>query len=152
VLPVEFPEGSDVGYRWYARKGIKPLFPFGYGLSYTTFEMSTPKLSGATATFTVRNTGTRAGAEVAQLYLVSRGGEPARRLVGFQRVELAPGETKQLEITADPRLLADWAQGQWRMPGGSYRFALGESAEQLGRAVEVTLPGRNWRGSGRPGS
>ena len=144
VLPVTFPEGSDVGYRWYARKGLKPLFPFGHGLSYTTFQTSAPKLSGTTATFTVRNTGKRAGSDVAQLYLVSRTSQAERRLVGFQRVDLAPGQAKQVVLDIDPRLLADWKDGGWDMPAGRYRFATGESAERLGRAVAVSLPGRKW--------
>ena len=152
VLPIAFPEGSDVGYRWYARMGLKPLFAFGHGLSYTSFRTSTPKLSGTAATFTVRNTGKRAGAEIAQLYLVSRARQPKRRLVGFQRVELVPGETKQVMLNIDPRLLADWKDGGWHMPAGRYRFALGESAERLGTPVEISLPGRSWRDSGAPGS
>jgi beta-glucosidase len=152
VLPIEFPEGSDVGYRWYARKGLKPLFPFGHGLSYTSFETSTPTLSGTTATFTVRNTGKRAGADVAQLYLVSQAGQAKRRLVGFQRVELAPGETKQVALNIDQRLLADWKDGGWHMPAGLYRFALGESADRLGRAVEINLPERRWGEGAAPAS
>lgn len=150
VLPITFPEGSDVGYRWYAREGFEPLFAFGHGLSYTTFQTSALNLSGTTATFTVRNTGRRAGADVAQLYLVSQAGEPKQRLVGFQRVELAPGESKQVALHIDPRLLADWKDGGWHMPAGSYRFALGESAARLGPAVEIKLPERSWREGGAP--
>lgn len=145
VLPVTFPEGADVGYRWYARKGLKPLFAFGHGLTYTTFRTSAPKLSGNTATFKVRNTGKRAGSHVAQLYLVSRAGQPERRLVGFQRVELSSGETKEIVLTIDPRLLADWKDGSWQMPEGRYRFAIGQNAESLGRGVEVRLSARSWR-------
>ena len=152
VLTVAFPEGGDVGYRWYAKHGYRPLFAFGHGLSYTSFRTSAPKLSGATVTFTVRNTGKRAGADVPQLYLVSQAGQPKQRLVGFQRVELQPGETKQVELSIDPRLLADWKDGGWNLPAGRYRFALGESADRLGRAVEVSLPGRSWRESGTPAS
>ncbi|CAN7653608.1 glycoside hydrolase family 3 C-terminal domain-containing protein [Phenylobacterium sp. LjRoot219] len=152
VLPVEFPEGSDVGYRWYARKGLKPLFPFGHGLSYTTFKTSPLKFSGTTATFTVRNTGKRAGADVSQLYLVSQAGQVKRRLVGFQRVQLAAGETKQVVLNIDPRLLADWKNSGWHMRAGRYRFALGESADRLGPAVEINLPERSWRESGAPAS
>ena len=145
VLPVIFPEGSDVGYRWYARKGLKPLFAFGHGLSYTTFQTSPLKLANMTATFTVRNTGSRAGADIAQLYLVSRAGEAKQRLVGFQRVELAAGETRQVELQIDPRMLADWKDGAWTMPKGRYRFAIGESAAKLARPVEISLEGRTWR-------
>jgi beta-glucosidase len=86
-------EGSDVGYRWFARKGQKALFPFGYGLSYTTFQTTGLSLKGLTATFTVKNTGTRDGDEVAQLYLTTRNGEVKQRLVGFARVSLKAGES-----------------------------------------------------------
>lgn len=147
VLPITFPEGSDVGYRWYAQKGFKPLFAFGHGLSYSTFQTSAPKLSGTTATFTVRNTGKRAGADIAQLYLISQARQPKQRLVGFRRVELAAGEAKNMVLNIDPRLLADWKDGGWNMPAGRYRFALGESASSLGQAVEISLPGRTWRDS-----
>lgn len=143
-LTISYPEGSDVGYRWYARNGYKPLFSFGHGLSYTRFDTSAPKVAGLTATVNVRNVGQRPGAAVAQLYLVSRGHEAKRRLVGFQRVELSPGASRQVTMTIDPRLLADWKDGGWHMPGGAYRFAFGESAAQLGRIVTVNMPERSW--------
>src|SRR5207247_2028919 len=79
-----------------------------------------------TASFNVTNSGNRGGAEVAQLYLT----EPRRRLLGFERVELAPGETRRVTITADPRLLARFAGGQWVIAGGEYRIAAGRSAEE----------------------
>ena len=145
ALTITYPEGADVGYRWYARKNIKPLFAFGHGLSYTGFATSAPAVSGTTATVTVSNLGPRAGATVAQLYLVSRAGEAKRRLVGFQRVELAPGARTQVTITIDPRLLADWTNGGWSMPGGTYRFTIGEDAARLGRTVSVRMPARDWR-------
>lgn len=148
VLPITFPEGSDVGYRWYAQQGLDPLFAFGHGLSYTSFQTSALELSGTTATFTVRNTGERAGADVAQLYLVSQAGQPKRRLVGFRRVELAPGEMKQVQVAIDPRLLAEWKDDGWHIPAGSYRFALGESAHRLGPSVEIELPEHSWRETG----
>jgi beta-glucosidase len=138
-------EGSDVGYRWFARKGTKPLFPFGFGLSYTSFSNSGLAVNGRTATFTITNTGERAGDDVAQLYLVSRGGEKLRRLVGFQRVSLQPGASQQVTVTIDPRLLADWKNGGWSMPSGDYGFALGRDAENLGPVVTVRMSARNWR-------
>lgn len=137
-------EGSDVGYRWFARKGLKPLFPFGFGLSYTTFSTSGLAVKGRTATFTVANTGKRAGDDVAQLYLVSRAGRVARRLVGFQRVSLEPGVSRQVTVTIDPRLLADWKGGGWSMPAGDYGFALGRDAENLGAVVTARMPARRW--------
>ena len=138
-------EGSDVGYRWNARKGYKALFPFGYGLSYTTFSSFGLQTDGATARFQVQNTGARAGATVAQVYLVSRPGEAKQRLVGFQRVELGAGESKQVSVKIDPRLLADWQAGSWRIPGGDYKFALGENAEALGTPATVRVKARKWK-------
>jgi beta-glucosidase len=138
-------EGSDVGYRWFARKGTKPLFPFGFGLSYTSFSVGGLSINGRSATFAVSNTGQRAGDDVAQLYLVSRGGEKLRRLVGFQRVSLRPGASRQVGLSIDPRLLADWKSGGWSMPAGEYGFAIGRNAEDVGSVVTVKLPARNWR-------
>ncbi|MBC2665402.1 glycoside hydrolase family 3 C-terminal domain-containing protein [Novosphingobium flavum] len=138
-------EGSDVGYRWFARKGEKALFPFGYGLSYTTFAASGLKTDGRTASFTVANTGQRPGATVAQLYLVSRGGERKVRLVGFRRLDLAAGAQGKVDMAIDPRLLADWRDGGWSLPGGQYAFALGENAESLGEPVTVKIAARRWK-------
>jgi beta-glucosidase len=138
-------EGSDVGYRWFARKALKPLFPFGFGLSYTSFSTGGLTLNGRTATFTVKNTGDRAGADIAQLYLVHRAGEKIRRLVGFQRTSLQPGDSRQLTVTIDPRLLADWKNGGWSMPAGEYGFALGRNADDLGPVVTTAISGSEWR-------
>ena len=138
-------EGSDVGYRWFARKGQKALFPFGYGLSYTTFESTGLKVKGLSATFSVKNTGAREGAEVAQVYMVSRNGEAKQRLVGFQRVNLAPGASQQVSVTFDPRVLADWKDGGWAMPAGEYVFALGKNAENLSAPVKVKLAAKKWK-------
>lgn len=138
-------EGSDVGYRWFARTKAKPLFPFGHGLSYTTFESTGLKMRGLGASFTVRNTGKREGADVAQLYLVSRKGEAKLRLAGFARVNLAAGAERTVRLTIDPRILADWKDGRWTMPAGDYTFALGKDAATLSSPVSVKLPGRQWK-------
>jgi beta-glucosidase len=141
-------EGSDVGYRWFARTGAKPLFPFGYGLSYTTFAQDGLSVDGKTARFTLRNTGKVAGDDVGQVYLVDRAGSAKRRLVGFARVHLEPGESKTVSVPIDPRLLADWqdaGKGGWTMPAGTYGFALGSDAETLGQVVTVRLPARSWK-------
>ncbi len=82
---------------------------------------------------------------MAQVYLVSRNGEAKRRLVAFQRTELAPGESRKLTLTIDPRLLADWNGNGWTIPAGRYRFAIGENAEALGPEVEVTMRERRWK-------
>ena len=145
-LPVNYDiEGSDVGYRWNAREGKRALFPFGYGLSYTSFASGNLKTNGKRASFTLSNTGERAGATVGQLYLVSRNGTPQQRLVGFQRVELAPGESRKVSVSIDQRLLAEWNGAGWTIPAGDYSFALGEDAENLGPAVSVRLSERSWK-------
>ena len=138
-------EGSDVGYRWFARTQAKPLFPFGYGLSYTSFAASGLKVDGLKASLTVANTGAKAGATVAQLYLVSRNGAAKQRLVGFARVDLAAGASQNVSLTIDPRLLADWKNGGWSLAGGDYAFALGEDAAHLGAPVTAHLNARNWK-------
>lgn len=137
-------EGSDVGYRWFARNAYKPLFPFGFGLSYTTFAGGGLKMSGLKASFTLTNTGKVSGVDVGQLYLVSRNGETKRRLVGFQRVTLEPRASQKVTLTIDRRLLADWKDGGWVMPTGDYGFALGRSAEDLGPVVTVEMRGARW--------
>ena len=130
------PYGSDIGYRWYARKGFAPLFPFGYGLSYTGFKYGDLKVTGGdtiTASFDVTNTGAKAGADVPQVYLTARSGAPELRLLGWSRIELAPGETKRVTVTADRRLLADFdvKARKWRIDAGTYDVAVGASATAL---------------------
>ncbi|KRA66560.1 beta-glucosidase [Caulobacter sp. Root655] len=148
ALAVDYKEGAEVGYRWLAAKGETPLFAFGHGLSYTRFEHGAPALTvsgkSVTARFSVANVGARAGADVPQLYLVSAAGKPLKRLAGFSRVDLKPGETREVSVTVDPRLLASWRDGKWRIAGGAYRFALGRSAEDLGAPVEVALKAAAW--------
>ncbi len=140
-------EGADVGYRWFARRGERSLFPFGFGLSYSHFTHDDPDVSAkgqVTAQVRVHNTGDRAGADVVQLYLVSAAGVPTLRLAGFAKVSLQPGESRNITIAAEPRVLANWDKARWHVPGGTYGFSIGQSAESLRRAVEVTLPERRW--------
>jgi beta-glucosidase len=148
-VTIEYNEGAEVGYRWYAQKNLKPLYYFGHGLSYTTFDYKDLKVNGGntiTATFTVTNTGKRAGADVPQVYLTDAMGEKRMRLLGFERVELAPGESKTLTMKADPRLLARFdgksGLGQWRITEGTYRVALGKSAGELVLTAEAPLTAR----------
>jgi beta-glucosidase len=140
-------EGADVGYRWFARTGSKPLFPFGYGLSYTSFETGALHIDAQTltASFSVRNSGARAGAVTPQLYLVSAAGSARQRLAGFTKLTLAPGASQQVEVKLDPRTIARWEKDGWNIAGGRYRFALGNSATDLGNPVEVTLAARHWK-------
>lgn len=139
-------EGSDVGYRWFARTDQQPLFPFGYGLSYTRFESSDLTLfergGKITARFIVRNIGQRDGADVPQLYLASIGEQKCRRLIGFQKITLLAGQSAPVTLDIDPRLLAQWRAGAWRVHAASYAMAVGESAEQLGPLSHITLAAR----------
>ena len=144
---IHYDEGAEVGYRWYAKKKEKPLYAFGYGLSYTSFSYSDLRVSGGetvTATFTVTNTGKSDGADVPQLYLTEAAGEQRLRLLGFERVDLHPGESRQVTITADPRLLArfDAKAGQWRIAEGAYHIALGKSAIDYVSTATTNLPSR----------
>ena len=107
-------------------------------------------MDGKTARFTLRNTGQVAGDDVGQVYLVDRAGTAKRRLVGFARVHLAPGESRTVSVTIDQRLLADWrddgkGSGGWTLPAGNYGFALGSDAQTLGQVVTVRLTARNWK-------
>ena len=139
-------EGSDVGYRWYARTKAKPAFAFGFGLSYTRFEETGLKLTqekGVLVAHAVaKNVGDRDGADVVQVYLTDRAGSPTRRLVGFQKVALKAGETREVVITLEPRILADWSGKDWAIKGGDYGFALGKDAESLGDAATIKVAAR----------
>ena len=129
---VSFPEGSDVGYRWFDKKDLKPLYPFGHGLSYTAFRYDGLKVTGGktlAVRFTVTNTGDRQGADVPQVY-VTRPGK-AKRLIGWGKPDLKPGESREVTVTADPRVLADFdAKAQrWVVPAGTVQVEVGTSAE-----------------------
>jgi beta-glucosidase len=129
-------EGADVGYRWFARKKLKPLFPFGFGLSYTQFDYANLKVQGGdtlSVSFDVRNSGKTAGQDVPQVYLTDAAGKARMRLIGWQRVSARPGETVHVALKADPRLLADFdeAAHDWRIDAGRYQVALGTSAQDL---------------------
>ncbi|MCB2066561.1 MAG: glycoside hydrolase family 3 C-terminal domain-containing protein [Erythrobacter sp.] len=145
-------EGSDVGYRWFARQGLTPLFPFGHGLSYTTFSHDGLQLRNrrgeVTASFAIANTGDREGADVAQLYLTRVNGETRQRLVGFARRDLQPGESAQVSVTVDPRLLAEWENDGWQIASGDYTFALGASATDLGPEQTIRINGFRLDSSG----
>ena len=127
-------EGSDVGYRWYTRQNLTPLFAFGHGLSYTTFRYDdlTVRSEGNTlhAKFKVTNTGNRRGRDTPQVYVTARAGAKGQRLIGWGNVDLAPGASQVVTVDADPRLLADWdtAHTYWRVPAGRYDVTVNSSA------------------------
>jgi beta-glucosidase len=148
-VTIRYDEGADVGHRWFARQGETPLYAFGHGLSYTTFEYADLEVEGGdtiTAAFTVTNTGERDGADVPQLYLTEAAGDRRLRLLGFERVELPAGASRELRLTADPRLLAryDTDAGQWHVADGTYRVALGRAADDLVLTADAELADRRF--------
>ena len=149
---VEYKEGIFVGYRGYEHDHVKPLFPFGYGLSYTTFRFSNLKVSpqsvGAgpqvTVSFDVTNTGQRAGAEVAQVYVAEEHPSvprPVRELKGFERVDVQPGATSHVSVTLNGRAFAhyDIQKKQWTIDPGKFAIEVGDSVESLPLKTAVTL-------------
>jgi len=144
---IHYTEGAEVGYRWFVKQGHAPMFAFGHGLSYANFEHRDLTVAGGdtvTASFTVINTGDRRGADIPQLYLTGAPGQRRMRLLGFERVDLEPAESRLVTIEADPRLLAryDSAAGSWRIAAGSYAVAVGASAVDLELTAEVELADR----------
>ncbi len=137
---VLYSEGLDVGYRWYDAKDLAPLFPFGFGLSYTKFAFSglhvqstdANGVSNVRVSATITNTGSVGGADVAQIYLgdPAVAGEPPRQLVGFKKVYLQAGKSAQVEFTVTPRDTWWWDQtaGGWTQSPGNYRVYVGDSS------------------------
>ena len=152
---VVYKEGVFVGYRGYEHNHTKPLFPFGYGLSYTTFQYSHIEVkpdddSSAEArynvTFDVTNTGSRAGADVAQVYVSEANPKlprPAKELKGFSRVDLGPGETKHVSVPLNPRAFTfyDVTAKHWHADAGKYTVEVGRSSENVPLQADITLSG-----------
>jgi len=143
---VHYDEGVKVGYKWYDAEKKPVLFPFGFGLSYTTYGYSGLKVTPGeetTVTFTVKNTGTRAGAEIAEVYaaLPASASEPPKRLVGFSKVRLNPGESREVSVTIDPKYLSifDEASDAWKLVPGEYSFMVGGSSQALPLNEKVSL-------------
>jgi beta-glucosidase len=131
---VDYPEGSNLGYRGYEAKGIKPLFPFGYGLSYTSFAYSGLTVTGGktvTVSFTLKNTGRRPGMDTPQVYAAPPGG--VARLIGWKKIALKPGESRRVRVQADPRVIAayDEAAHGWHVAAGDYAVSVGASSADL---------------------
>ena len=151
-LHVKYAEGIYVGYRYFDKHAeVKPLFPFGFGLSYTTFAFSglqVPKTmaqdGSATVSVMVRNTGPRKGAEVVQLYVADPGARvdrPVRELKGFERVELAPGESRRVSFTLDRKAFSYWSSAQhgWMAEPGRFEVSVGASSRELPLKANLTL-------------
>jgi beta-glucosidase len=132
---VHYDEGPEVGYKWYETQHKQPLFAFGFGLSYTTYAYSDLSVdsSAKTARFTVKNTGQRAGTEIAEVYARLPGGldESFKRLVGWKRVTLDPGESQTVTVAIDPRALQtfDEATNRWNFAPGDYGVFVGASSD-----------------------
>ncbi len=147
----DYSEGLQVGYRWYDAQGIAPLFPFGYGLSYTTFAVSHlvigPKQLAAngheTVSADVTNTGARTGAEVVQLYvgLPASTNEPPKQLKGYRKVSLKPGQTRRVSFELAPGDLSYWDDNShgWVLAGGSYRIMVGTSSQDIAATDTFTV-------------
>jgi beta-glucosidase len=144
-----YTEGAAVGYKWFDAKGLQPGFPFGHGLSYTRFAHSGLKVTradeGLLASVRVTNTGRRSGADVVQVYVSGppgSGWEAPKRLGGFAKVSLQPGESRVVGIAIDPRFLAVWniANPGWTRLAGPYTVTVGQSSRELGESATVVLP------------
>jgi beta-glucosidase len=149
---VTYKEGVFVGYRGYEHTGTKPLFAFGYGLSYTSFKYGDLAVKRAAAgsdslyevSFNVTNTGGRAGATVPQLYVAdveASAPRPPKELKGFTKVSLQPGETRKVTLPLNARAFAfyDVKAGQWRAEAGAFQLLVGESSDQPALKVDVSL-------------
>lgn len=141
-----YDEGLKVGYKWYDAEHKAVLFPFGYGLSYTTYAYSNFKVEAGNnvrVTFTVANTGSRAGGEIAEVYaaLPASTGEPPKRLVGWSKVELKPGESKDVTVEVEPKYLSIFnvEKDSWQLVPGSYTFMAGPSSQTLPLHESVNL-------------
>jgi beta-glucosidase len=141
-----YSEGAAVGYKWFFDRGEQPLFPFGFGLSYSTFALSelAANVSGQTVTAraTVRNSGKRAGTAIPQFYLTGpNGANILLRLVGWDRVDLEPGEHREVAVSIDPRLLATFDQGarRWRIRAGAYQVIAGFDSQHRELTADFEL-------------
>jgi beta-glucosidase len=142
---VNYTEGAKVGYKWFESQHIQPLFAFGYGLSYSTYEYSglTVAANGKEVSFNVKNAGSRAGTEIAEVYaaLPSAAGESYKRLVAFDRVALAPGESKTVTLKIDPLYLSVFNVGKdgWDLLPGDYNILVGSSSNETPLNASVSI-------------
>ncbi len=149
---VKYSEGVFVGYRYYTSMNKQPLFPFGFGLSYTTFSFSNLEVSPKTASsngnitvsFDITNTGQRAGADVAQLYVGDPSAKikrPVKELKGYEKVRLSPGEKQHVSLTLDRRALAYWdvKTNDWRVDPGQFKVYVGDSSADTPLTTDFTV-------------
>jgi beta-glucosidase len=143
---VAYDEGLKVGYKWYDAENKPVLFPFGYGLSYTSYSysgLSVTQGKKLEVTFTVANAGARAGAEIAEVYasLPARAEEPPKRLIGWSKVKLDAGEKKTVTVEVDPKYLSifDVKKDGWSLLPGDYTILVGGSSRNLPLKAAVSL-------------
>jgi len=146
TFTMHYDEGLKVGYKWYDAEKKPVLFPFGHGLSYTTFAYSGLKVTPGketTVSFTVKNTGKRGGAEIAEVYaaLPASADEPPKRLVGWNKVWLKAGESKEVSVSVDAKYLSiyDEAADGWKLVPGGYTFMVGGSSQELPLSAKTDL-------------
>jgi beta-glucosidase len=143
---VNFANGLDIGYRWYQVNQVAPLFPFGFGLSYTTFKLSNEVVKkttdGVSVEVTVTNVGSRTGADVIQVYVrfPVAAGEPPEQLRAFARIDLAPSTSRRLTLLVPNRGLQSFQSGSWTTLAGQYGIDIGESSANLTLHANVNLP------------
>lgn len=143
---LDYPEGAQAGYKWFQARGRQPLFPFGHGLSYTTFAYSGLQIDAAarSVSFTIRNTGRRAGSEVAEVFvqLPASAGENHRRLAGWRKIHLRPDESRRVTVPLHPLTLAvfDEAAGAWRTPSGAFQVFAGPSSANTPLSGRLDIP------------
>ena len=145
---VQYREGLYVGYRYYQTAGVPVAFPFGYGLSYTSFAYSDLKVTADSVTLTVTNTGARDGAEIVQVYIAKPGAEifrPAQELKAFARVPLAAGESRTVMLPLDDKAFRYWntRTDGWEIEGGRYEVRVGASSADIRLTADVDIRGTN---------
>ncbi len=146
-IDANYTEGLKVGYRWYDAENKEPLFPFGFGLSYTSFSYSELKVTSgkpAEVTFSVKNTGLRAGAEVAQVYLglPASAGEPPKRLVAWEKLQLDPGQSRIVRLSLEPQFMSVFnvEKDAWELLPGDYLVFAGGSSRHTPLTARFTVP------------
>ncbi len=143
---MQYREGLYVGYRYHQTAGVAPAYPFGFGLSYTTFAYADVKATPQGVSLTVTNTGDREGAEIVQVYVAKPDAKifrPAQELKGFAKVQLAAGESKRVTVALDDKAFRYWntLTNAWEVEGGSYEVRVGASCEDIRLTAVVTVAG-----------